>query len=94
MTAYSALLAFGTLGALAGIAYFATLEWNVQLYFDRRSGWAAVAAHAARLIAAALCFAAIARGAGAAALLSAFSGFLAVRMVAVGRMKRRVEGAV
>lgn len=94
MTMLPLLLAFGALGVLLGVAYFATLEWNVRFYLRERRGWAAVAMHAARFIAALLCFAAVARGAGAGALLSAFAGFLAARTAAVRGVQRRIEEAI
>lgn len=94
MTMLALLLACGALGALVGVAYFATLGWNVRFYFRERRGWAAVATHVARFVVVMLCFAAIARGAGAGALLSAFAGFLVVRTVAIRRVQRRIEEAV
>ncbi len=94
MTALAPLLVWGALGALIGFAYFATLEFNVRLYTSPHPGWAAVAAHAARFLIAAACFAAIARGAGAAALLAAFAGFLVARGAAIHRVRGRTERAV
>ena len=94
MTMLALPLAFAALGALIGVAYFTTLGWNVRFYLRERRGWAAVVMHAARFVAVVLCFAAIARGGGAGALLSAFAGFLAVRTAAVRRVQRRIGEAV
>jgi hypothetical protein len=94
MSALALLLAFGAFGALVGVAYFTTLEWNLRLYVRERRGLAAVAAHASRFVVTALCFAAIARGAGAGALLAAFIGFLLTRTAAVRRVQKRIEGTV
>lgn len=94
MTMLALGLAFGSLGALIGVAYFAALGWNVRFYLRGCRGWAAGATHAARLIAVVLCFTAIARGAGAGALLGAFAGFLAVRTMAVRSVRRQIEEAV
>lgn len=94
MTALAPLLAWCAFGALIGAAYFATLELNVRLYTSARPGWAAVATHGARFLIAVVCFAAVARGAGAPALLAAFAGFLTVRSAAVYSASSRLEDVV
>jgi F1F0 ATPase subunit 2 len=94
MTVLTPWVAWGALGALVGVAYFATLGLNVRLYTGPHPGWAAVATHGARLVIAAVCFAAIARDAGAAALLAAFAGFLAVRTAAVHHVLKDAQAII
>jgi F1F0 ATPase subunit 2 len=86
-----ALAAYGALGALIGLVYFWGLGWNVQLYASGGSGWKALAVHVLRLVGIVVIFALCARQ-GAAALLSNFAGFLAVRTVAIDR-KRSSAGS-
>jgi F1F0 ATPase subunit 2 len=93
MTQLAALLAYGMLGALVGAIYFATLGWNVRLYTRGRHATRAVAMHGTRLLAVAGCFAAIARVAGAGALLAAFVGFLAARTAAIQLVRNDAQGS-
>jgi F1F0 ATPase subunit 2 len=82
-----AVAAYGALGALLGVVYFWGLGWNVRLYASGGGGWKALAVHVLRLAGMVVIFAICARQ-GAAALLSNFGGFLAVRTVAIDRKRR------
>jgi len=78
------LLLYGTLGALAGIAFFSALDWNVLFYVAEGAGWKAPLVHVTRLLVAAAIFTFGARQ-GALPLLSMLAGFQMTRIVAVSR---------
>ncbi|MBV8135078.1 MAG: hypothetical protein JO121_05455 [Deltaproteobacteria bacterium] len=79
-----ALAAYGVLGALLGLVYFWGLARIVGLYASGGTGWKTLAVRVLRLVGIAVIFATCARQ-SAAALLSNFAGFLAVRTVAIDR---------
>ena len=75
-------LSSAVLGLAAGAAYFAALRVNVELYVTPGGGkWRPVLLHAARLIAIAIVFSALATQ-GAWPLLAGLLGFLGARLVA------------
>ena len=75
---------YAVLGTLIGVAYFASLGWNVRLYADRGAGLSALLLHLARLVVAVAAFTLCAKQ-GAAPLLASFVGFFAIRMISVNR---------
>jgi hypothetical protein len=75
-------LSSAALGLAAGAAYFVALRINVELYVAPGGGiWRPILLHAARLIAIAIVFAALATH-GAWPLLAGLLGFLGARLVA------------
>jgi F1F0 ATPase subunit 2 len=78
--------AYGALGALIGMAYFAALAWNVRLYTGQALGWNAPLLHLARLGVAVAAFALCARQ-GAAPMLASFAGFFAIRVISVNHYR-------
>lgn len=74
------------LGAALGLAYVATLRWNVRLYVAGNAGFA-IMLHVARFLGVALALG-IAVRSGASALLAATLGFTVARFVAVRREVR------
>jgi F1F0 ATPase subunit 2 len=77
---------YASLGAVLGAGYFAALRWNVQIYFDRGSGWNLVLLHFSRLVLAIAVFTLCAKQ-GAAPLLASLAGFLAIRTISLQRYK-------
>lgn len=75
------------LGLAVGFAYLAVLRINVRLYITEGAGWRPLLLHAARIIAVAILFWALATH-GGVPLLGGFLGFLAARFVA-GRWKMK-----
>lgn len=84
-TSQAAVWLFG--GALIGAAYFCTLRWNVRLLAFGRSPLLAVAVQLGRFLLLAGSLATIADRCGAAPLLFAAAGVLAVRTIMTTRLE-------
>jgi len=69
------------LGLAVGFAYLAALRINVRLYVAANARWRPLLLHAARMVAVASMFLALATQ-GAGPLLGGFLGFLAARLIA------------
>ena len=82
--------AYGALGALIGMAYFAALAWNVRLYTGHGAGGNALLLHLSRLAVAVAAFALCARQ-GAAPMLASFGGFLAMRTIWVNHYRLALQ---
>jgi hypothetical protein len=74
------------LGSVIGVAFFATLQRNIELYVVQGRARAAIAIHILRLVSVTAAFALIVQF-GAAALLGAFASFLMLRTVMTHRVK-------
>jgi F1F0 ATPase subunit 2 len=82
-----AIALFGGIGLALGLAHFYGLRRDTRAYLAHGVRVAAVAAHAARLLATAAAFVFIARS-GAISLLAALAGFVVARLVAVAQARR------
>ena len=82
--------AYGALGALIGMAYFAALAWNVRLYIGHRTGRNALLLHVLRLAVAVAAFTLCARQ-GAAPILASFAGFMAIRTISVNHYRLALQ---
>jgi F1F0 ATPase subunit 2 len=82
--------AYGALGALIGMAYFAALAWNVRLYIGHGAGRNALLLHLLRLAIAVAAFTVCARQ-GAAPILASFAGFMAIRAISVNHYRLALQ---
>ena len=82
--------AYGALGALIGMAYFAALAWNVRLYIGHGAGRNALLLHLLRLAIAVAAFTLCAKQ-GAAPMLASFVGFLAIRVISVNHYRLALQ---
>lgn len=76
-----------TAGLVVGVAYFGSLRRSVSLSVERHAWWRYMSAALTRIVAAALFFTLDVHW-GAPALLAAFAGFLAARLLAVRAARR------
>jgi F1F0 ATPase subunit 2 len=78
---------FAVLGVAVGVLHFRGLRETTRLYLGGGPKARPIALHALRVIVTAAVFVGIAQR-GAVALLAAFAGFVAARVIAVARARR------
>jgi len=82
--------AYGALGALIGMAYFAALAWNVRLYTGHGTRRNALLVHLSRVAVAVAAFTLCARQ-GAAPMLASLAGFLAIRTISINHYRLALQ---